>query len=91
MYLFQHILDVFLKKGQYEYCTKILLIYVAILLFLLGGCTAQDKSNNPSAKKSTIIYNDISNFESFEKYFVLKEREISETEINNVIKAISAD
>ena len=69
---------------------KILIIYVAILLFLLGGCTAQDKSNNPSAKKSTIIYNDISNFESFEKYFVLKEREISETEINNVIKAISA-
>ena len=69
---------------------KILIIYVVILLFLLGGCTAQDKSNNPSAKKSTIIYNDISNFESFEKYFVLKEREISETEINNVIKAISA-
>ena len=68
---------------------KALLISITTLLFVLNGCTAKDKSNNPSAKKSAPIYNNINNPKDFGKYFVLEKRKISQSEVNEVIKKIS--
>ncbi|MBT5836342.1 MAG: hypothetical protein HOH76_04075 [Hellea sp.] len=51
---------------------KALLVSITSFLFVLSGCTAKDKSNNPSAKKSTPIHNTINNAKDFGKYFILE-------------------
>ena len=68
---------------------KALLISITTFLFVLNGCTAKDESNNPSAKKSTPVYNNINNPKDFGKYFVLEKRKISQSEVNDVVKKIS--
>ena len=68
---------------------KALLVSITSFLFVLSGCTAKDKSNNPSAKKSTPIHNTINNAKDFGKYFVLEKRKISQSEFNDVSKKIS--
>jgi len=68
---------------------KALLVSITSFLFVLSGCTAKDKSNNPSAKKSTPIHNTINNAKDFGKYFILEKRKISQSEFNDVLKKIS--
>ena len=65
---------------------KALLVSITSFLFVLSGCTAKDKSNNPSAKKSTPIHNNINNSKDFGKYFILEKRKISQSEFNDVLK-----
>ena len=65
---------------------KALLVSITSFLFVLSGCTAKDKSNNPSAKKSTPIHNNINNAEDIGKYFILEKRKISQSEFNDILK-----
>ncbi|MDG1126708.1 MAG: hypothetical protein P8N18_03700 [Hellea sp.] len=67
---------------------KALLVSITLFLLVLSGCTAKDKSNDPSAKKSTPIHNNINNAKDFGKYFILEKRKISHSEFNDVLKKI---